>query len=42
MNTIKENDLIIIKSIDRLGRDYEEIMDQWRIITREKKRTSRL
>lgn len=37
MNTIKENDLIIIKSIDRLGRDYEEIMDQWRIITREKK-----
>lgn len=37
MEHIKENDLIIIKSIDRLGRDYEEIMEQWRIITREKK-----
>lgn len=37
METVKENDLIIIKSIDRLGRDYEEIMDQWRMITREKK-----
>lgn len=37
MDSIKENDLIVIKSIDRLGRDYEEIMEQWRIITREKK-----
>lgn len=37
MERLSENDLVIIKSIDRLGRDYEEIMEQWRIITREKK-----
>lgn len=34
---IKENDLIIIKSIDRLGRNYVEIIEQWRIITKVKK-----
>ena len=34
---IKENDLIIIKSIDRLGRNYSEILEQWRIITKIKK-----
>jgi DNA invertase Pin-like site-specific DNA recombinase len=28
-------DLLYIKSIDRLGRNYEEIQDQWRILTRE-------
>ena len=33
---IKSNDLLVIKSIDRLGRDYEEIQNQWRIITKEK------
>ena len=27
----------MIKSIDRLGRNYDEILDQWRIITKEKK-----
>lgn len=32
---LKEGDLLIIKSIDRLGRDYGEILEQWRIITRE-------
>lgn len=32
----KKGDLIVIKSIDRLGRNYEEIMEQWRIITKEK------
>lgn len=36
LNTIKENDLICIKSIDRLGRDYTEIIEQWKIITKEK------
>lgn len=34
---IKENDIIFIKSIDRLGRNYEEIIEQWRIITKEKR-----
>lgn len=34
---LKENDIIYIKSIDRLGRNYEEILEQWRIITKEKK-----
>ena len=29
--------MLIIKSIDRMGRNYEEILEQWRIITREKK-----
>lgn len=33
---MKKGDLLIIKSIDRLGRNYEEILDQWRIITKEK------
>ena len=31
-----ENDVLYIKSIDRLGRNYEEILEQWRIITKEK------
>lgn len=34
---LKEGDLLYIKSIDRLGRNYEEILEQWRILTREKK-----
>ena len=33
---LKKNDLLYIKSIDRLGRNYEEIQNQWRIITKEK------
>lgn len=32
-----EGDLLYILSIDRLGRNYEEIQNQWRIITKEKK-----
>ena len=35
MKKMKPGDTLIIKSIDRLGRNYEEIMDQWRIITKE-------
>ena len=31
------DDLLYIKSIDRLGRNYEEIQNQWRILTKEKK-----
>ena len=34
---LKEEDLLYIKSIDRLGRDYEEILEQWRVLTREKR-----
>jgi len=34
---LKKDDLLYIKSIDRLGRNYEEIIEQWRILTREKK-----
>ena len=33
---VKPNDVIYIKSIDRLGRNYSEILEQWRIITKEK------
>ncbi len=33
---LHENDLLYIKSIDRLGRDYEEIQVQWRLLTKEK------
>ncbi|MDO4285845.1 MAG: recombinase family protein [Eubacteriales bacterium] len=36
MRRAKEGDVIVIKSIDRLGRNYEEIQNQWRIITKEK------
>lgn len=33
-------DLLIISSIDRLGRNYAEIQDQWRMITRNMRRIS--
>ena len=33
---LKKDDLLYIKSIDRLGRNYAEILDQWRILTKEK------
>ncbi len=33
---MKRDDLLYVKSIDRLGRDYGEILEQWRILTREK------
>ena len=36
MICLKQGDLLYIKSIDRLGRNYEEIQNQWRIITKEK------
>lgn len=34
---LKEEDVLYIKSIDRLGRNYEEILTQWRLLTKEKK-----
>jgi len=33
---MKKDDLLYIKSIDRLGRNYEEIQQQWRVITKDK------
>ncbi len=33
---LKPDDTLVIKSIDRLGRNYNEILEQWRIITKEK------
>lgn len=35
MKKLKKGDLLIIKSIDRLGRNYGEILEQWRKITKE-------
>ena len=34
---LREDDVIFVKSIDRLGRNYEEILEQWRFLTKEKK-----
>ena len=34
---MKKDDLLYIKSIDRLGRNYEEIIEQWRHLTKEKR-----
>lgn len=33
---LKDGDTLVVKSIDRLGRNYEEILEQWRVITKEK------
>ena len=34
---LAEGDVLVVKSIDRLGRNYEEILEEWRIITKERK-----
>ncbi len=36
LRKLKKDDLLYIKSIDRLGRNYEEILQQWRVLTKEK------
>jgi len=36
MKKLKPADTLVIKSIDRLGRNYDEILEQWRCITKEK------
>ena len=33
---LKKDDLLYIKSIDRLGRNYKEILEQWRVLTKER------
>ena len=36
LRKLKRDDLLYIKSIDRLGRNYDEILEQWRVLTKEK------
>ena len=36
LDVIGKDDVFVVKSIDRLGRNYDEILEQWRIITKEK------
>lgn len=36
LRRLKKDDLLYVKSIDRLGRNYEEILEQWRILTKVK------
>ena len=36
LDKLKKDDLLYIKSIDRLGRNYNEILEQWRFLTKEK------
>lgn len=33
---LRPGDVLVVKSIDRLGRDYEEILEQWRMLTKER------
>lgn len=36
LRKLKAGDTLVIKSIDRLGRNYDEILEQWRLLTKEK------
>ena len=36
LRKLRRDDVLIVKSIDRLGRNYDEILEQWRLITKEK------
>ncbi len=36
LKKLRKDDLLYIKSIDRLGRNYNEIQEQWRVLTKEK------
>ena len=37
LKKIKPDDLVYVKSIDRLGRNYSDILEQWKVITKDKK-----
>ncbi len=37
LKKLRAGDVLYVKSIDRLGRDYEEILEQWRYLTKERK-----
>ena len=36
LRKLKPGDTLVLKSIDRLGRNYDEILEQWRLLTKEK------
>lgn len=36
LKKLDQNSVLVVKSIDRLGRNYADLNDQWRIITKEK------
>ena len=36
LRRLRRGDLLAVTSIDRLGRDYAEVMEQWRVLTRER------
>ncbi len=35
VSTLEKDDVVVVKSIDRLGRNYEEILEEWRLVTKE-------
>lgn len=37
VRTLRSGDVLVVKSIDRLGRNYEEILEQWASLTKEKR-----
>ncbi len=37
LRKLRKDDLLYIKSIDRLGRNYEEILQQWQVLTKDKR-----
>lgn len=37
LKRLRSDDVLVVKSIDRLGRNYSEILEQWRFITKEKR-----
>lgn len=37
VDALNEGDVLVLHSIDRLGRNYDEILEQWRVITKEKR-----
>ena len=37
MRKLRPGDILVVKAIDRLGRNYEEILSQWRLVTKEKR-----
>ena len=36
LKKLRPGDLLVVKSIDRLGRNYDEVLEQWRLLTKEK------
>ena len=36
LKKLKKGDVLFVKSIDRLGRNYEEVIEQWRYLTKDK------